>query len=75
MEGAMPEGKPSFTIEKDKIGLGDCVIATWSDGRREVVTGFGGESDAQNWIDQDSDRWLDGLAGKDDSPDHRPASK
>jgi hypothetical protein len=60
----MPEETPSFTIEKDKIGLGSCVIATWPDGRREVVTGFGAESDAQNWIDQDSARWLEGLQRK-----------
>jgi hypothetical protein len=53
--------KSSFTIEKDKIGLGQCVIAQWPDGRREVVTGFGTEREAQNWIDQDSARWLDGL--------------
>jgi hypothetical protein len=45
----MPESEPSFTIEKDKIGLGACVIALWRDGRREVVTGFGAEGDAQNW--------------------------
>jgi hypothetical protein len=61
----MPEAKPSFTIEKDKIGLGECVIALWPDGRREVVTGFGTEVDAQNWIEQDSARWLEGLHRKD----------
>ena len=60
----MPESKPSFTIEKDKVGLGSCVIAMWPNGRREVVTGFGAESDAQNWIDQDSVRWLEGLQRK-----------
>jgi hypothetical protein len=70
----MSDGKPSFTIEKDKVGLGDCVIAKWPDGRREVITGFGAESDAQNWIDQDSDRWLEELPGK-DPPDHRPGPK
>lgn len=58
----MPESEPSFTIEKDKIGLGHCVIATWpADDRREVVTGFGTHSDAQNWIDQDSARWLEQI--------------
>jgi hypothetical protein len=55
----MPDGKPSFTIEKDKIGLGDCVIATWP------VAGFGAQSYPQNWIDQDSERWLAALPGKD----------
>jgi len=57
----MHEGKPSFTIEKDTIGLGKCVIAQWPDGRREVITGFGTEGDAENWIDQDAARWLNGL--------------
>jgi hypothetical protein len=57
----MHEEKPSFAIEKDKIGLGKCVIAQWTDGRREVVTGFGTELDAQNWIDQDAAQWLAGL--------------
>ena len=61
----MPEAKPSFTIEKDKIGLGSCVIAMLPDGRREVVTGFGSDDDAQNWIDQDSARWLAGLQRRD----------
>ena len=46
------QDKPSFTIEKDKIGLGHCVIAQWQAGRREVITGFGTESDAQKWIDE-----------------------
>jgi hypothetical protein len=40
-------GKPLFTIEKDKIGLGNCVIAQWPEDRREVITGFGTERDAQ----------------------------
>ncbi len=61
----MHEEKPSFTIEKDKIGLGKCVIAQWPDGRREVVTGFGTEDEAQNWIDQDAAQWLDGLHRRD----------
>lgn len=54
----MPETDPTFTIEKDKVGLGHCVIASWPDGRREVVTGFGAKDDAQNWIDHDARRWL-----------------
>lgn len=57
----MEPAKPSFTIEKDKVGLGECVIAQWPDGRREVVTGFGTKHQAQIWIDQDSARWLAGL--------------
>ena len=61
----MSEAKPSFTIEKDKIGLGECIIAEWPDGRREVVTGFNTEIDAQDWIEQDSPRWLEGLQRKD----------
>jgi hypothetical protein len=55
------QGQPSFTIEKDKVGLGNCVIAEWPEGRREVITGFGTERDAQNWIAQDSARWLSKL--------------
>jgi hypothetical protein len=57
----MDQGTPSFTIEKDKIGLSECVIAQWPDGRREVITGFGTKQQAQNWIDQDAARWLDEL--------------
>jgi hypothetical protein len=59
------QGKPSFTIEKDKVGLGHCVIAQWPKGRREVITGFGAQSDAQKWIDQGSDRWLAELDSAD----------
>ena len=55
------QSMPSFTIEKDKIGLGSCVIAQWPEGRREVITGFGAEGDAQKWIDQDSAGWLEKL--------------
>lgn len=57
------QGTPSFTIEKDKVGLGHCVIALWPQGRREVITGFGTESDAQTWIDHDAERWLSKLDG------------
>ena len=55
------QDKPSFKIEKDKVGLGNCVIAQWPEGRREVITGFGTQRDAQKWIDQDSARWLEKL--------------
>jgi hypothetical protein len=61
----MGQGKPLFTIEKHKMGLGQCVIAQWPYGRREVVTGFGTERQAQNWIDQDAVHWLEGLDHKD----------
>ena len=44
----MHEHEPSFTVKKDKIGLGKSVIAQWPDGQREVVTGFGTEDEAQN---------------------------
>jgi hypothetical protein len=60
----MHQEKPSFTIEKDKIGLGKCVTAQWPDGRREVVTGFGAEDEAQNWIDQGAARYLARLHRK-----------
>jgi hypothetical protein len=55
------QGQPSSAIEKDKMGLGHCVIAQWQAGRREVITGFGTESDAQKWIEQGSPRWLQGI--------------
>ena len=48
----MHEEKPSFTIEKDEIGLGKCVIAQWPDGRRKVVTGFGTKDAVKFWIDR-----------------------
>ncbi len=49
---------PIFTIEPDKVGLGFCVVATWPDGRREVVTGFAREYNATDWIKTESGRWL-----------------
>ena len=49
---------PNFSIEDDQVGLGFCVIATWADGRREVVTGFGSETEADRWIREDASRWL-----------------
>jgi hypothetical protein len=52
---------PTFTIEKDEVGLGSCVIVTWPDGKRIVVTGFGDDSNAQDWINQDSARWLKNI--------------
>ena len=58
----MAKPEPIFSIEKDNVGLGDCVIATWPDGKRVVVTGFGAESNAQDWIKNDSDRWLASLS-------------
>ena len=61
----MHEKKPSFTIEKDKIGLGKCIIAQWPDGRREVVTGFGTEDEAQNWVNQDAAQRLAGRHRRD----------
>lgn len=50
---------PEFIVEGDKVGLGWCVIATWLDGSREVVTGFGDEAQAHRWIEVDSARWLE----------------
>lgn len=52
---------PQFTAEDDEVGLGWCVIATWPDGRREVVTGFGDEYQARRWIEVDSARWLESI--------------
>jgi hypothetical protein len=52
----MAKPEPIFSIEKDNVGLGDCVIATWPDGKRVVVTGFGAETKAQDWIKNDSAR-------------------
>ncbi len=49
---------PIFTIEPDRVGLGFCVVATWSDSRRVVVTGFAQEHNATDWIKTDSERWL-----------------
>jgi hypothetical protein len=57
----MSEEVPSFAIEADKVGLGNCVIATWPNGKRVVVTGFGSAGDAQEWITHDSARWLDDI--------------
>jgi hypothetical protein len=34
------------------------VVVQWSDGRREVVTGFGSETEANRWIRDDAARWL-----------------
>jgi hypothetical protein len=49
---------PTFTIEEDKVGIGCCVVVQWQDGRREVVTGFGNHSHADQWVRSDSERWL-----------------
>jgi len=49
---------PNFEIERDEIGLGWCVIATWPDGQRKVVTGFGNEAQARRWVETDSETWL-----------------
>lgn len=60
----MESSGPIFSIEKDKVGLGHCVIAVWPDGKRVVVTGFGAEDDAPAWIKNDSARWLPSLSEK-----------
>lgn len=41
---------PTFTIEDDKVGLGCCVVAQWQDGYREIVTGFGDQTQAARSI-------------------------
>ena len=48
---------PKFTPEPDKVGLGWCVIATWPDGLRIVIPGFGSEEQARRWIE---DAWPPG---------------
>lgn len=50
--------QPIFTIERDEVGLGFCVVVTWKDGRRVVVTGFGQEHNATAWIKEDAAAWL-----------------
>ncbi len=57
----MSDERPVFSIEKDEVGLGQCVIAVWLDGRRIVVTGFGDTSSAQEWIDRDATDWLKAI--------------
>jgi hypothetical protein len=49
---------PTFVIEEDKVGLGYCVVAAWSDGHREVVTGFGDRHQAERWVAVDAAKWL-----------------
>jgi hypothetical protein len=49
---------PTFSIEKDKVGLGCCIVVQWADGRREVVTGFGDRNQAERWMRADSEHWL-----------------
>ena len=63
--GADAPGEAVIYDRKRQDGLGKCVIARWPDGRREVVTGFGTEDEAQNWIDQDALQWLARLHRKD----------
>jgi hypothetical protein len=60
-EADMTEDTPSFSIEKDKVGLGSCVIAVWPDGRRIVVTGFGSEAQARDWVDRDATEWMKNI--------------
>jgi hypothetical protein len=48
----------TFTVEKDDVGLGYCVIVKWSDGRRECVTGFGDQHHAEQWIRTEAPGWL-----------------
>ena len=59
----MHEEKPSFTIEKDKIGFGKCIIAQWPDGRREVVTGFGTRTRRRTGLPDPAHGSLGGIAG------------
>jgi hypothetical protein len=55
---------PTFTIEEDQIGLDFCVIAQWTDGRREVVTGFGSATEASRWVTEDALGWLANIPRK-----------
>ena len=52
----MMRSEPTFSIEKDKSGSGDCVVITRPDGTRIVVTGFGAEIEAQERIKNDGNR-------------------
>ena len=59
--GADARGEAVIYDQKNKIGLGHCVIAQWPNGRPDVVTDFGTENQAQNWIEQDAAHGLSGC--------------
>jgi hypothetical protein len=47
-----------FEPRQQKRGLGWYVLVTWSSGTTAEVSGFRDESDAAEWIKNDSAAWL-----------------
>jgi hypothetical protein len=55
---ARVSGKITFDPRPLKAGPHWQVVATYPSGQQEHITGFDTESDAKNWITNDSQAWL-----------------
>jgi hypothetical protein len=56
----MSGSDPTFEARPNPDSLGSpwCVFVAWPSGKKDVVTGFGTQYDALNWIKVSSANWV-----------------